>query len=263
MDARIIEALAERLIIAETTHTPIEIPSAEHPGMTSEDGYEIQRTIIAKKIARGARVIGKKLAFTSRTNQERFGVHEPGYGQLLASGVYAENTPIQIGTLIQPIVECEITFVMRRRIAGPGVGIPDVLRATAGIMPSLEIADSRMRDWIGRATAADILADSCGNAGIIIGGELHSLTNFDLRYTGVVAEKNGEILATAATAAIMGNPAHAVAWLVNKLAEAELALEEGEIVLSGAAIGAVPMAAGDTLKATFGSALGSVGVKFV
>ena len=170
MDARTIEALADRLIAAEATCAPIGIPSVEYPGMTSEDGYGIQRTIITKKVARGARVIGKKLAFTSATNRERVGVHEPGYGQLLASGVYAENTPIRIGTLIQPIVECELAFVMRRRIAGPGVSVPDVLRATEGIMPSLEIADSRMRDWIGRATAADILADSCGNAGIIVGG---------------------------------------------------------------------------------------------
>jgi 2-keto-4-pentenoate hydratase len=64
---------------------------------------------------------------------------------------------------------------------------------------------------------ADILADSCGTAGIIVGGELHSLQAFDLRYTGMVVEKNGVIIASGATGAVMGNPAHAVAWLVNKL----------------------------------------------
>jgi 2-keto-4-pentenoate hydratase len=129
-------------------------------------------------------------------------------------------------------------------------------------MPSLEIGDSRMRDWIGRATVADILADSCGNAGLIVGGELHSLQGFDLRYTGMVVEKNGEIIATGATGAVLGNPAQSVAWLVNKLAEFELALEEGELVLSGALTGAVRMAPGDILKAAFGGGLGSVGVKF-
>jgi 2-keto-4-pentenoate hydratase len=263
MNARTIEALADRLIAAEATRTPIEIPSAEHPGMTAQDGYRIQRTIVAKKVARGARVVGKKLAFTSPTNQARFGVYEPGYGQLLSSGVYAENTPIATGRLIQPLAECEIAFLIRRRIAGPGVRVADVLGATDGIMPSLEIADSRMRNWIGRATGPDILADSCGNAGFIVGGKLHSLAGFDLRSTGVVAEKNGDVIATAATGAIMGNPAQAVAWLVNKLAEADLALEEGDVVLAAAAIGAVPMAAGDVLTATFGSGLGSVEVRFV
>jgi 2-keto-4-pentenoate hydratase len=263
MDPRSIELLAERFITAERTRTPIEVPSLEFPDLTAQDGYRIQRAILTKKIAAGARVVGKKIGLTSRANQDVFGVHEPVYGQLLDTGVHAENTPVDTARLIQPIIECELTFVMRRRLVGPGVTVPDVIRATEGIMPLLEIGDSRMRDWIGRATVADILADSCGNAGIIVGGELHSLQSFDLRYTGMVVEKNGDIIATGATGAVMGNPAQSVAWLVNKLAELELALEEGEMVLAGALTGAVRMAAGDILKATFGGGLGPVGVRFI
>lgn len=263
MDARIIAELAERFLTAEATRMPIEVPSLAYPQMRAQDGYQVQRAIVAKKVARGARVIGKKIGLTSRANQEVFGVHEPVYGQLLDSGIYAEGTPIDTTTLIQPIIECELTFVMRRRLEGPGTTVPHVLRATEGVMPSLEIGDSRMRDWIGRATLADILADSCGNAGVMVGGELHTLHGLDLRYTGMVVEKNGEIIATGATGAVMGNPAQAVAWLTNKLAEVELALEEGELVLSGAITGAVRVSAGDIIKATFGSNLGAVGVRFL
>jgi 2-keto-4-pentenoate hydratase len=263
MDARTIDLLAERLITAEATRTPIEVPTIEYPDMTITDGYAVQRAIIAKKVTRGARVVGKKVGLTSRANQDVFGVHEPVYGQLLARGVHMENAPIATAALIQPIIECEITFVLRRRLAGPGVAIPDVIRATEGIMPSLELGDSRMRAWIGRAKAPDIIADSCGTSGIILGGELHSLQHFDLRYTGMVVEKNGEIIATGASGAVLGNPAQSVAWLANKLAEFDLALEEGDLVLSGALTGAVQMQAGDVLKATFGSGLGAVGVKFV
>jgi 2-keto-4-pentenoate hydratase len=263
MDTHTIEALAECLLTAEATRTPIEVPSLAYPDMTPEDGYQVQRLIVAKKVARGARVVGKKVGLTSRANQEVFGVHEPVYGQLLDRGVHAEGLPVETAQLIQPIIECELTFVMRRRLQGPGVTVPDVIRATEGIMPSLELGDSRIRNWIGRAKAPDILADSCGTAGIIVGGELHSLQHFDLRYTGMVVEKNGEIIATGATGAVLGNPAQSVAWLVNKLAAVELALEEGEMVLSGALTGAVRMAAGDVLKATFGGGLGGVGVKFV
>jgi 2-keto-4-pentenoate hydratase len=263
MDTRTIAELADRLIAAEESRTPIEVPSIAYPGMTVADGYAVQRAIIARKMARGDRVIGKKVGLTSKANQDVFGVYEPIYGQLLASGVHPEHTPVHTAQFIQPIIECEITFVMRRRLAGPGVTVPDVIRATEGIMPSLELGDARMRAWIGRAQAPDIVADSCGNAGIIVGGELHTLKDFDLRYTGMVVAKNGEILATGATGAVMGNPAQAVAWLTNKLAETELALEEGDLVLSGALTGAVQMAAGDLLTATFGGGLGAVGVKFV
>ncbi|MGE3540734.1 MAG: 2-keto-4-pentenoate hydratase [Candidatus Tectimicrobiota bacterium] len=263
LDQHTIATLADRLIAAEATRTPVEVLTVDYPGMTVEDGYAVQRAVIAGKVARGDRVIGKKVGLTSKANQDVFGVHEPVYGQLLASGMRLEHTPVQTTQLIQPIIECEITFVMRRRLEGPGITVADVLRGTEGIMPSLELGDSRMRHWIGRARVADILADSCGTAGLIVGGELHTLQHFDLRYTGMVVEKNGDIIATGASGAVLGNPAQSVAWLVNKLAAVELALEEGDMVLSGALTGAVQMAAGDILQATFGGGLGSVGVKFV
>src|SRR5215470_8176838 len=190
LDTHTIATLADRLMRAEETRTPIEVPSLEYPGMTVADGYAVQRAIIARKVARGDRVIGKKVGLTSKANQDVFAVHEPVYGQLLASGVHPEHTPVYTAQFIQPIIECEITFVMRRRLAGPGVTVPDVIRATEGIMPSLELGDARMRAWIGRAQAPDIVADSCGNAGLIVGGELHTLNNFDLRYTGMVVAKN-------------------------------------------------------------------------
>lgn len=262
MDAQTIETLADRLIAAEERREPVEVLTIDHPDLTVTDGYRVQFAIAAKKVARGDRIVGKKIGLTSRANQEVFGVHEPVCGQLMGEGVYMEGTPVDTASLIQPIIECEITFVMGRRIEGPGVTVPQVLRGTEGIMPSLELGDSRMRDWIGRAKVADILADSCGTAGIIVGGELRSVKNFDMRYTGMVVEKNGDIIATGAAGAVMGNPAQSVAWLANKLAEFDLAIEEGDVVLAGALTGAVRMAPGDVLKATFGGGLGPVGVSF-
>jgi 2-keto-4-pentenoate hydratase len=260
MDAQSIDVLADRLLAAELSRTPIELPSVEHPTMTLGDGYEVQRAVVAKKAARGARVVGKKLAFTNRSNQALFGVHEPAYGFLLDTGVLPANTSVDGAALIQPLIECELVFVMRRSLRGPGATVDDVVNATEGVMPALELADSRLRDWIGRAKASDIVADSCGNAGIVVGAELHSLRHVDLHDIVVVAEKNGEVIATANSSAVMGNPAAAVAWLVNKLAEAGLALEAGELVMSGAVIGALPVAPGDVLRATFGGGLGPIEV---
>lgn len=262
MDEQQIAELAERFLVAEATRTPIEVPSRVYPQMTVADGYRVQRAIVARKLARGDRLLGKKVGLTSRANQEVFGVREPVYGPLLASGLRPPYAPVDTAALIQPILECELAFVLRRRLEGPGVTLLDVLRATEGVMPALELGDSRMRDWIGRAKACDILADSCGNAGVICGGTLVPPHRLDLATTGVLIEKNGELLATAATGAVMGHPAQAVAWLANKLAEVEQALEEGELVLSGAVAGAIPMRAGDHLQAMFGSGLGAIGVTF-
>jgi 2-keto-4-pentenoate hydratase len=95
---------------------------------------------------------------------------------------------------------------------------------------------------------------------MVVGAELHSLRHLDLRDITVVAEKNGDVIATAPSSAVMGNPAAAVAWLANKLAEAGLALEAGELVMSGAVIGALRVMPGDVIKATFGGGLGPIEV---
>ncbi len=65
-----------------------------------------------------------------------------------------------------------------------------------------------------------------------------------------------------AGAAVMGHPAASVAWLTNKLEGFGIALEEGEIILSGAITAAVDARAADNFLISF-AGLGTVGVRFV
>ena len=58
----------------------------------------------------------------------------------------------------------------------------------------------------------------------------------------------------------MGNPINAVAWLANKLSEFDVTMEEGDVILSGSFIKAVPFGAGDSLLAMFDE-LGEVGLR--
>jgi 2-keto-4-pentenoate hydratase len=77
----------------------------------------------------------------------------------------------------------------------------------------------------------------------------------------MVLEKNGEVVATAAGAAVLGHPAQAVAWLANKLAAYGITLRKGEVILSGSLTAAMPIGAGDFVRADFGP-LGDVKIKF-
>jgi 2-keto-4-pentenoate hydratase len=66
---------------------------------------------------------------------------------------------------------------------------------------------------------------------------------------------------TGASGAVLGNPATAVAWLANKLAEFGGRLEAGHVVMPGACTRAVDVEAGDAIRAEF-DVLGSVEVAF-
>jgi 2-keto-4-pentenoate hydratase len=50
---------------------------------------------------------------------------------------------------------------------------------------------------------------------------------------------------------VLGNPLHCVAWLANALAANDESLRPGDVVLAGALHAALPLAAGDVVRAEF------------
>jgi len=253
------QQLADRLLTAERTREGITPITEEIGGFNAEDAYRVQFHLINNKLASGNRIAGKKIGLTSLAAQNQFGVYEPIYGSLLSNMEVVDGGIIRLEDLLLPRVEPEIAFILGKDLTGPGVSVCDVLRATEAVVPALEIADSRIKDW--RIKVPDAVADNSSSARFILGGKLTQAADLDLRLTGLVFKKNGEILGTAAGAAVLGHPAAAVAWLVNKMAEFEFSLRAGEVVLAGALTASVAPKAGDYFEACF-DRLGSASVRF-
>lgn len=253
-------ALSEALLAAEAARASIEPLTATLPALTVEQAYQVQLASVRARVAKGRRVIGKKIGLTSKAMQDLLGVREPDYGHLLDDMLLMEGEPCPRAALLLPKVEGEVAFVLKSRLRGPGVHVADVLRATEGVMASLEIVDSRIRDW--KIKLADTVADNASSARFVLGSRLLPVEDLDLRRIGMYLEKNGQVVNSGAGVAVWGHPAAAVAWLANKLAAFDVALEAGEVVLSGAVTAAVDVAAGDVVEAHF-DRLGSVAVRFV
>lgn len=251
--------LAEMLLEAEEKRKPIPPLTETNPGISVDEAYRIQLRVIERKRSFGQVVVGKKIGITSRAMQVMLGVDEPDYGHILNSMVVMEGEKIPTADLIQPRIEGELAFVLKEDLKGPGVTLTDVIRCSEGVIPSLEIIDSRIVDW--KIKLPDTVADNASSARIVLGGTITPIFALDLRTVGMLLEKNGEMVANAAGAAVLGNPAQAVAWLANKLAVYGIALRKGEVILSGSLTAAVPVAAGDFIRADFG-VLGDVKIKF-
>lgn len=255
-----VKGISQALLEAEAKRAPVAPLTTTHPDLTIGEAYQVQLAGVKSRIAAGRKVIGKKIGLTSKAMQDLLGVGEPDYGHLLDDMLVMEGQPCRRADLLLPKVEGEVAFVMKRRVAGPGVNLADVLRATAGVMPALEIVDSRIRDW--KIKLVDTVADNASSARFVLGSRMLPAEDFDLRLIGMCLEKNGQVVNSGAGVAVWGHPAAAVAWLANKLAEFGAALEEGDIVLSGAVTAAVDVGPGDTVQAHF-DRLGSVTAKFV
>jgi len=254
-----IQTLADMLLAAEMSRNPIPPLTESDSGITVDEAYRIQLRIMEMKKSSGQVVVGKKIGLTSLAMQAMLGVKEPDYGHILNGMVVMEGEKIPTAELIAPRIEGEIAFVLKEDLKGPGVTLTEVIRCSEGVIPALEIIDSRVRDW--KIKLPDTVADNASSARLVLGGALTSLPAVDLRTVGMVMEKNGEVLATAAGAAVLGHPASAVAWLANKLAAYGIPLRKGEVILSGSLTAAVPVAAGDFFRADFGL-LGDVKIKF-
>jgi 2-keto-4-pentenoate hydratase len=259
MDESREKTLAEMLLAAEKTRKPIAPLTESDRGITVDEAYGVQLRMMEVKKSTGQVVVGKKIGITSRAMQAMLGVNEPDYGHILDGMVVAEGEMIRTVDLIQPRIEGEIAFILKENLQGPGVTLADVIRCSEGVMPALEVIDSRIMDW--KIKLADTVADNASSARIVLGGKITPASGLDLRTVGMILERNGEIAATAAGAAVLGNPAQAVAWLANKLAAYKIPLAKGEVILSGSLTAAVPVAAGDFIRADFGP-LGDVKIRF-
>jgi 2-keto-4-pentenoate hydratase len=142
-------------------------------------------------------------------------------------------------------------------VGGDLITAADVLAATEYVVPALEVIDSRIRDW--KIGLIDTIADNASCHCAVLGAEQHAVASVDLPAAAVAMSVDGEVLQEGVGAAVLGDPAEAVAWLANALAGYDVTLRAGHVVLSGSITAAVPFAAGQRVVADFG-ALGRVEV---
>jgi 2-keto-4-pentenoate hydratase len=259
LSEKIIEEKAAQLQKCSKEKITINPLSNDLKEITIEDAYKIQLAQVKNKKMNGEIVIGKKIGLTSKSMQNMLGIDEPDYGHLFDTMIINGNNKIDLESLIQPKCEPEIAFVLSKKLKGPGVTVADVLSSTRGVLPAFEIIDSRIKDW--NLKIQDTIADNASSSMFVLGNNLIPLENINLQLTGLVLRKNGEIINTATSAEVMGNPAEAVAWLANKLAEFDVALKKDEIILSGSLTEAYEVNKGDNFCAKF-SKMGSVNLVF-
>ncbi|TMK43706.1 MAG: hypothetical protein E6G66_14990 [Actinobacteria bacterium] len=161
-----------------------------------------------------------------------------GAGELSDAMVLPAGTTITGGDTVK--VAPQIMFLLREDIGGPGV-------TAAGVCAAASAA-------AGLAVTAD---DGVTVTGVRFAG--HAVPcDFDLALVGALLELGGDVVATAAGAAVSGHPAEAVARFANqRAANGEAPLRRGQIVGSGLLVEPVALSGPGEAAAVFGR-LGTV-----
>ncbi len=243
-------AAVERLARAQETRSPC---AAVRDLIGTDDlpaAYAVQQGLVQKRLAAGAKVVGRKIGATSEAVQNQLGVDQPDFGYLLDDMDVSDDDPISMHSLLQPRVEAEVAFVLGRDVDldEDEITIEAVRGAVDVAVPALEIVDSRIENWDIKFT--DTVAD-CASSGLyVVGRDGRPLDELEPRDVVMSLTINGEERSAGNGAACLGDPLEALRWLAVQCRRFGDPLRAGQVVLSGALGPFVPFAAGDRVEAS-------------
>ncbi|HEY9314023.1 2-keto-4-pentenoate hydratase [Williamsia sp.] len=256
---RLRREIADDLAEAEQQAAAIDPPVTAYPDLDVTDAYEIQLINIRKRLDAGATVAGHKVGLASEAMQKMMGVDEPDYGHLLDVMQYHENTPIDATKFCYPRVEVEVGFILGEDLPGAGCTNDDVIAAVEWVVPSIELIDSRIRDW--KISLPDTIADNASSCGWVLGEQRVRIADIDTGDIDATLHRNDELIAEGNSSAVLGHPLNAVSWLARKVESFGVRLRKGDVILPGTATRAIDIRPGDHFVASF-VGLGSVTLDF-
>jgi 2-keto-4-pentenoate hydratase len=254
-----IQSAADRLRAAAEAGQPCAPVRNVLPAGAIGDAYAVQQVNTQRALHAGGRLAGWKVGLTVPAVQRQLGVDQPDFGALLADLAFGDDEPIALERLLQPAVEAEVAFVLNRGLREAPVTAVDVLRATAFVLPVIEVVDSRIAGW--DITLVDTIADNASSGVFVLGPNPTRLSDIDLREVRMAMTREGEKVSEGSGAACLGHPVNAVVWLANTLAALGRPLEAGHVVLSGA-LGPMVAVGGPGCYEAVLDGLGSVRARF-
>jgi len=242
---------------------PAPIPTGDQ--RPPADAYALSSRIVARILPTWqVAPRGFKLSMTNEADQARFATTEPSYGVLTTGHIPGDPVVIELAHANGPLVEPELVARATRDLS-PAMTEAELLAAIE-VAAGLEIPVSRIPGWWpeGQAptvTLSDFILDNAMAGYLACGQEWLPATDLDLTaVTSDVVDPEGVHHPGAATH-VLGNPVHALHWLVRALARCGEKVPAGAVVSTGTFMRALHARRG-TFRATFSHGLGDVQVSF-
>jgi 2-keto-4-pentenoate hydratase len=254
-----IEQATERLLAAHASRVPC---APIRDLVDARDGvgaYAVQERTTAHWLRQGRRVVGRKIALSSKAVQRQMGVDTPTYGALFADMCVAEGVDIAFGDLWQPRVETEIALVLDRPLDRDRHTVLDMIGAVAYALPAFEVVGSRIAGW--DVKLSDFVADNSAASMIVLGSRPRTLAEFDIVNCRMKTVRRGELVSSGDGRACCGNPLNALVWLADTLVAHGRPLQAGDVVMTGSLGPMVPVAPDDIFEAEI-EGLGRLGIRF-
>jgi 2-keto-4-pentenoate hydratase len=230
-----------------------ELPADVKP-QTIAAAYEVQTELIPKLLKHfGGETIGYKIACTNEIAQRQLHVDHPFFGRLLAATSQPTPGRLKAEEFFMRVMEAEFAFQIARdlRPTGSPRSREEVADAVAGVLPGIEIVDSRYDSWTTVGTIS-LIADNACHGAWVRGPLVTNWRDIDLAAQKVRLVINGELKDEGSGAAVLGHPLNALMWLANELNGRGTGLKAGDFVTTGVTTDIYLAGPGDRVEADFG-----------
>ena len=145
--------------------------------------------------------IGYKIACTNAIAQRFLSMPEPFYGRLLAASTFESPARLPAGDFFMRVIESEFAFQFARDLppSARPLDREQIADALAGVLPGIEIVDSRFNSWT-TVGAPSLIADNACHGAWVKGALVTDWRHLDLAAQAVELRVNGSV-ANAAPAA--------------------------------------------------------------
>lgn len=181
----------------------------------------------------GGPQIGWKVGFTNDRAQAANGASEPVFAGLLGGNSYRVEAELASPRGTGLGVEAEIAVRIGARLAGEATRA-EAAAAIDGVAIALEIVEPRVR--VAEMGLVTMIADGTQQFGSVIGEWSETIDPLTLDQCDVRLQVDGQTDGFMSATEVLGHPLNAVTWLSRALGERGLALEPGDVVLTGAIV---------------------------
>ena len=209
------------------------------------EAYSIQAALQDRFAETRGRIVGRKIALSSKTMQAMVGIDQPVAGAIFANDLHDSPASIPRDSFRRLGLEYELAFRLDRDVS-PGVHDAGTVQELVDqVRPAFELIEDKDADY-SDICPLTLIADNAWCGGVVLGQALDGWQDLDLSDTPSLLEQNGVEPEAGNTGA--ADPWGSLAWVLNHFGGRGVVMGKGEWVITGSILKTRFPAAGDRLR---------------
>ena len=209
--------------------------SDENFSLSIREAYAVQDAVADLRSAEGEGVIGFKVGCTGPGTTKLFGMNGPIRGTLFNEEIYETGAELKANNFCNLAVEAEMAIKVD---AGANI---------TSVFPTIELHNFVFR--APQKSLSELIANNGLNRGLVTSAEIwQKPPEFYENKLSISLEINGSEIDSGELWAMEGGPVSSLHWLQNHLADHDLTILPGNIILGGTALGLHKVQPGDRIN---------------